>query len=436
MSSRPNILFFFPDEWRRDWTGLEDGVGIETPNLRALAGDGLRYTNAWCPSPLCAPSRACLASGRGYHRAGVRSNGDNYPASIPTFYAMLRDSGYTVLGCGKFDLHKPEYTWGPDGKHGIHEWGFSDGIDSEGKIDGIAAFQEGTPGPYLGYLEQRGRAADYVRNMRERKGPDAANLSVLSDEEYGDNWVARNGLELLEKADKDKPWFLQVNFTGPHPPFDITERMAAWYKSKGLPAADGPDIQTGNMDSSVVMELRRNYAAMCQNIDEQIGHCLGYLERTGQRENTVIVFSSDHGEMLGDRNLWGKCVPYTPSLGVPLILSGPGIPKATVDGPTSALDLAATFLAIAGLPVPEEMDSRPLWKSSRSGKTELLGRPLITAALEYSDYNWRAVVDDRYKLIQNGDGRLELYDYRRDPGERTDIAAENQSIVEKLSRAW
>jgi arylsulfatase A-like enzyme len=82
------------------------------------------------------------------------------------------------------------------------------------------------------------------------------------------------------------------------------------------------------------------------------------------------------------------------------------------------------------------MDSRPLWKSSRSGKTELLGRPLITAALEYSDYNWRAVVDDRYKLIQNGDGRLELYDYRRDPGERTDIAAENQSIVEKLSRAW
>ena len=138
-SDRPNILFFFPDQHRYDWVGTNPGVPVRTPNLDTLGERGVRFTNAVCPSPLCAPSRACLAAGKEYDRCRVADNGVNYPLDQQTFYGLLRDTpgaggadpGYHVAGCGKFDLAKAMHDWGVDGKRLLPEWGFSDGVDND-----------------------------------------------------------------------------------------------------------------------------------------------------------------------------------------------------------------------------------------------------------------------------------------------------------------
>ena len=138
--SRPNILLFFPDQFRYDWvTGNSNNIPVHTPNLSRLAGEGAWFRQAIVPSPLCAPSRACLASGREYERCGVPSNAVDYPLTLTTLYSLLRDRGYYVAGCGKFDLHKATEEWGLDGKRLLKRWGFSDGIDNAGKMDAVGS---------------------------------------------------------------------------------------------------------------------------------------------------------------------------------------------------------------------------------------------------------------------------------------------------------
>ncbi|TVQ18435.1 MAG: hypothetical protein EA382_17715 [Spirochaetaceae bacterium] len=429
----PNILLLLPDQWRRDWTGLPDGVGIDTPNIVRLADRGSRFTNAFCPSPLCAPARACLASGLEYHRTGVRSNAQNYPIELPTFYARLRDAGYSVLGCGKFDLHKPEYTWGPDGSHLLGEWGFTGGIDSEGKIDGIAAWNRSTPGPYLSYLSRRGVVQAYVDDMELRRGANslATHLSPLDDQDYGDNWVTRNALELLSEADQSRPWFLQVNFPGPHGPFDVTPKMNEWCRDTRM-----PDAVACDHDSTAVQRTRRAYSAMCRNIDERIGDLTKWLESTHQLDNTVVIFSSDHGEMLGDHDRWGKNRALTPSLGVPLVMAGPGIPTGqTVTRAVSNLDITATILSAADLPVPAGIDSVSLLEARGRLRTfDPTARP-ITAALEEGKNSWRCALDDDYKLVVHAEGTTELFAYRDDVHEMENLVAARPEVVARLERA-
>ena len=194
---KPNILLLFPDQWRSDWIeGLNDEIPLKTPTLKGLRENGTSFSAALSPSPLCAPARAALATGKRYHRCAVRDNSENLPLNSPTFYKELKDSGYSVLGCGKFDLHKPAFIWGKDGKNLLQDWGFSNGINSEGKIDGVAAYRTDSPGPYLNYLKDQGLAADYIQDMEER-GTMGTSVSILSQEHYGDDWVSRNGLSLL-----------------------------------------------------------------------------------------------------------------------------------------------------------------------------------------------------------------------------------------------
>ena len=165
---RPNILFIFPDQWRADWTALNKNLPIRTPNLVQLAKRGVWFQRAITPSPLCAPARAALAGGLEYDRCGVPNGRYNYPDGQTTFYALLREAGYHVMGCGKFDLAKPAWGWKIDGSSRLHEWGFSEGIDSEGKWDAMASGALAPSGPYMTFLEQRGLRRVHVEDMRRR----------------------------------------------------------------------------------------------------------------------------------------------------------------------------------------------------------------------------------------------------------------------------
>lgn len=424
---RPNILFLFPDQHRFDWLGTNPRIPVRTPNLDRLARGGVRFSNAVCPSPLCAPSRACLASGREYDRCRVASNKVDYPLDQRTFYSLLRESGYHVAGCGKFDLHKATFDWGLDGKRLLEAWGFSDGIDNEGKWDAISSGAEEPKGPYMAYLHRGGLAAAHVQDFMRRRqigGVVATFPTPLPEEAYCDNWVARNGLKLMERFPQDRPWFLQVNFTGPHTPLDITKRMEGLYRGIDFPQPN----ECLKLSPEQHVAIRQNYSAMVENIDRWVGIYLEELGERGELDNTLIVYSSDHGEMLWDHNLTGKSTPYQPSVGVPLIIAGPGVREGIVsDRPATTTDLTATFLDYARVPQPEDMDSLSL-KSILEGRGGA-PRDYVLSGLG----SWRMVFDGRYKLVRGiAEGAL-LFDLECDPFEEDSIAETSPVEFARLS---
>ena len=427
-SSHPNILLLLPDQHRFDWIGATPEIPVRTPNLDALAQRGIRFTRAFCPSPLCAPSRACLASGKEYDRCRVPSNKVDYPLDQTTFYTLLRDSAYHVAGCGKFDLHKASPIWGVDGTHLIHEWGFSDGIDNAGKWDAINSGTKKPKDPYMAYLHEHESADVHVRDFEKRRKAHykATFPTSLPEEAYCDNWVAENGLQLMNTFPADKPWFLQVNFTGPHPPMDITKRMDKICRDRDFPQ---PNRNT-KFDPETHNAIRQNYSAMVENIDRWVGIYVAELEKRGELANTLIVYSSDHGEMLGDHNMWAKKKPYQPSVGVPMIIAGAGVYRGVVsDAPVSLMDLHATFLEYANISQPADTESRSL-KPLLEGKTKG-HREYVLSGLG----SWRMVFDGRYKLVTGygKSGQPLLFDLQSDPLENTNIAKKADGVVHRLS---
>ncbi len=444
----PNILLVVPDQLRYDWTGLNPGIPVRTPNLNDLAARGVQFENCYCASPLCAPSRACLAAGVEYHRCGVPDNSLNYPLDQATYYSLLRDAGYHVMGCGKFDLHKPEPSWGVEGQHLLAEWGLSAGIDSAGKWDAIRWGMTEPCDPYTAHLHSTGRVETHRDDFGRRRevGTFAATFPTpLPEESYCDNWIAAQGLRLLAAAPRDKPWHLAVNFAGPHEPVDVTNRMDGLYRGIDFPQPN----RSREFTSAKHVEIRRNYAAMIENIDAWLGRFLAAAEERGDLENTLVVFTSDHGEMLGDHDLWMKRLPQQGSVGIPLVVAGPGVRLgATAPALVSLMDLAATFVDYAGATVPESMDSRSL-RAVLDGSSDS-HRELLLSGLD----PWRCVTDGRLKLIRGypggrlpggsdlpaypeGDARAQplLYDIQEDPFENQNLAQRAPSDVARLTAA-
>jgi choline-sulfatase len=467
----PNVLFLFPDQHRPDWIQGSPAIPVPTPNLLRLAARGTTFERTLTASPVCAPSRACLASGREYDRCGVRNNGEAYPLDQTTYYERLRDSGYHTMACGKLDLNTGELALGVSGKRFLDEWGFADGIDSPGKGRGFRAYLSAPEGPkdsYYAYLHAqdpqvaRRCALDYARRFdidpelvaqitdrrtwdeaekraeraRAAAGKDVApdgdggkndtqwrdtDPSPLADEHYCDNWIARNGLALLERAPAASPWLLWINFAGPHPPMDITTSMERRFRGPDR-VVDGfaqPHAYRGPIDAAHHLRIRQNYAAMIENIDRWVGVFLDTLEQRGELDSTIIVYASDHGEMLGDHSRWGKSVPYQASAGVPLLVSGPGVRAGhRSQALVSHMDMAATLLDYAGVEVPEDMDSRSL-RPVLEGKSDA-HRDYVLSGLK----DWRLASDGRYKWVTGFEkGEDLVFDLVEDPHEDRNLVA-------------
>ena len=428
----PNILFFFPDQWRFDWVGRNPDIAVRTPNLDQLEKNGVCFPNTVCPSPVCAPSRACVAAGTEYDQCPVKGNLDNLPVDYPTVYRILRDAGYHVMGCGKFDLNKgtctsESFAWGVDGQRFLNEWGFSAGINNEGKMDGLRCGREEPQGPYFKFLEDRGLREVHVDDFERRKNQ-ATFPTKLPDDAYCDNWIGQNGLDLIDSVPDGKPWFLQVNFTGPHSPWDVTESMTELYKGKEFP----PPNKSEQLTPEHHQEVRQNYSAMIENIDRWTKIYLDKLEERGELENTLIVYTSDHGEMLGDHNGWDKSKPWHPSVAVPFVISGPGVRKnAKCDLPTTNLDMTATFLDYAGLETPDGMDSRSL-RGLLEGKTDS-HREVVLSGLS----DWRMAYDGKWKYVEGYEDSPQLFDLENDILENNNLASDS-AHAEQVARlkAW
>jgi len=433
-----NVLLVLPDQQRADFVGFLGRHPVRTPHLDHLAARGTAFRRAWTPSPLCAPARASLTLGCDYDRSPVRNNADNMAPEGPSFYRQLRDAGWRVGTCGKLDLLKGYMDWGVDGRHTsdgvskLEQLGFTDGLDSAGKHDAITAYKRGLPEPYLSLLEQRGLATAHVSDFAQRRlqFPERSMRSLygnhhppiesyanvaptpLPDDAYADNWVGTSALALMEQmSGGGAPWFLQVNFPGPHEPLDVTAAMRSSWQGVEFDLPYGRD----NQDAGLQQEIRRNYAAMIENIDRWLGRFVDFLAQSGQLDDTLVIYASDHGEMLGDRNLWAKSVPYEPSVNVPLVLAGPGVAAAqVVDHPVSLIDLPPTVFDGAGLPIPASFDGVSLRKTLDSGA--MPQRAHVTSGLG----SWRAITDGRFKLIVGLDEelpqkQLEVGEFATDP---------------------
>lgn len=467
---QPNILMIFPDQWRGDWIGATSNLPLRTPNVDQLLTRGVGFGRAWTPSPLCAPARSCFACGKGYDRAPVRNNAMDNPIDVPTFYRELWNGGYQVANIGKSDLLKGGNAWGVDGRHvvdGVDRMsalGFSHGFDSAGKHAAEKAARDGCNEPYTHMLQERGLIPQFLDDFSRRKvgsagklplsdwltgaqtvPPDAyANVTPapLPPDAYNDNFVGQAANEQLKSFDGDKPWFLIVNFPGPHEPMDVTPDMIEGWETVDFPLP----ARRENGDEGLQQAIRRRYAAMLENIDRWLGIFTETLNALGQYENTIIVFASDHGEMLGDRNLWKKQVPFEPSMHVPMIIAGPEIKARGYmpDVPANLLDLPTTFLSFAALQIPEDWDGFDL-------RGFLYGEAPYPRAMTTSGLGaWRAICDGRYKLVVGLDmsqhqedlqyGTFDpsslhegqLFDLQEDPLELRDLWAAEEDVRERL----
>jgi arylsulfatase A-like enzyme len=425
---RPNILFLFPDQHRGDWLPYTDNtvdslglnkIDLRMPNIKRLMDNGMTFANTVSSSPLCAPARACLAAGVRYQDCKVEDNNVDYPLDKKSFYSVLKESGYNVGGVGKFDLHKKTMYWGLDGWiDDLDILGFTHAIDNAGKYDAVMSGKDTPKDPYMKYLHDINMADYHVEDMMSRGN--ATHATKLPEEAYCDNWLTQNGIDMIRNFDKDKPWFLQVNFTGPHNPWDVTSKMKEkWEKAEYPPAINNTE------DTNHINEIRQNYAAMLENIDRNIGLLIDEVRKRGELENTLIVYSSDHGELLGDFNYYGKTKAFRGSAHIPLIVSGLDVAKGKVSNtPVELQDLANTFIDYAGSHMPEARDSMSLKDILIEKSKE--HRPYAVSEFNRikkdSDYiGWKLYMDNHHKYIEWTNGEKELYNITVDPYETNNI---------------
>jgi len=439
-AKRPmNVLFLFPDQWRWDYLGCEPGgyggppAPVSTPNIDRLAARGTMFHQCRVNSPVCAPSRACLVQGVRYDRCGVPSNAVNTDESRPTYMKRLRDAGYHVAGSGKFDLFKPEFFRGLEGwTDRLGAIGFTEARNQSGKID---CARNGWPEPqdlYSAHLHRLGLMETHAEDYKARAagGPHGYFTSAwptpLPTEDYTDDFCGRMAEELLRGFEKDRPWHLWVNFPGPHNPLDPTAGRLAQFDG-----VEFPEVVEGEAGIDH-QACRRAYAACCLGIDDWVGRLVDAVERRGELDRTLIVFASDHGEMLGDHGRWGKSVPRDPSARVPLIVAGPGVPAGGHrEHLVELIDLAATFTHAAGVEPVEGWEARSLWPIISDAAAA--HRQVQVSGLG----DWRSIVDGRHKLLLRRGGDAELYDLEADPAERVNLAPDpaRASTVARLRDA-
>jgi len=438
MSNRPNILFIFDDQHRHDYLGASGASFLNTPNLDRIADQGVRFTHAATNCPLCAPSRMALATGLQPVRAGVLANDfGRAPHGLPTLYQRMRDDGYRVASSGKLHLGSTGMA-GPNGDPpGAYTLGFTHPYECEGKM---AAGHAPIPtGPYTHYLHEKGILDAFHQDYQKRieTGWARSNWdSVLAAEDFEDAFIGRRATEWIRDVPETHPWMMFVNFVGPHSPFDPPTEYADRYRNVEMPAVvptslDGkPEWvkrRDHGLDAGAVVEAQRQYCAAIEAIDDQVGEMLYALEERGMTDNTYIIFSSDHGEMLGDFGMYGKFAAYEGSLRVPLIVSGPGIEGGRVsDALVELIDVNPTICELAGLAPQVHIDAETfvpvLTQAADEHRTE------TASVIE----NFRCIRTRNYKLIHNYNDGFELYDLVEDPRELKNVVDERPDVFEDL----
>ena len=439
----PNILLVMDDQHRFDFIGAAGADFLNTPNIDKLAAKGVRFTRCVTSSPSCTPARIALATGLQPSTTGRFDSTSYLPKRLPTMYQHFRDHGYRVGLVGKADLAKADSFNGINGDRPCtFIWGFTHPLECEGKMHAARAGKR-LLGPYSAHLQSVGLLETFVEDYetRRKKGwiIDADHNSPLPAEHAEDAFIGRKAVEWLDDVDDDFPWFLNVHFVGPHDPFDPPDEYARRYTNAKmadpLPASgDKPSWvrdKTVTATSQQVKRTRQQYCALIEQIDDQLGQILQALENRGFAENTIVVFTSDHGEMLGDFGLYKKQVMYEPAIRVPLLIAGPDIAGNRIsDALIETIDINPTLAQLAGLPAPDMIDAESFADLLHPGSGQ--HRETVISELR----NCYCVRSQTHKLIHSINAEDELYDLSTDPSEEHNIANADPQTVRALRRSY
>lgn len=440
--SKPNILFIFSDQHRHDVLGCSGHPIVQTPHLDRLAREGVRFTETWCQSPVCQPSRASMITGQYTHRLNIFGNTGPLDPEWPTVMKALQDVGYETATIGKTHYHggpTRERVSSAEGPFDMRE--FEPFVASFGwdyvleEYDRYVHTSRRIRTPYIDHLEAQGVAQDYRDMIKSvfRLTPEhwRARTSVLPQELDLSSFLADRAMEWLATRDGDKPFFLKLGFVQPHVPLIDDPTWAEYYRDADitLPAQTsievpnpvwGQYIETLNrhsqvqmMDDDFIKNGIRHYLGMVSLIDQRIGDVVAALDANGQLDNTWIIYCCDHGEMLGEHRLWAKMNFYRGAVQIPLIIRPPGGGQGREDGGLTQLnDVTATIASIGGgsLPTCQGISLVPrIFSTNGGGREHLFSRYGSFAALR----------DERHRLTVDlqSDVPCELFDLVNDPGE-------------------
>ena len=418
--TQPNILIFMVDQL--NGTLFPDGPAdwLHAPNLKALAKSSTCFTNTYTASPLCAPGRAGFMSGQLPSENGVYDNAAEFRSDIPPYAHHLRRAGYQTCLSGKM------HFVGPDQMHGFEE---------RLTTDIYPADFGWTPD----YRKPGERIEWWYHNMGSVTGAGVAEIS--NQLEYDDE-VAYNAVRKVydyARGKDDRPWCMTVSFTHPHDPYvarkkywDLYEDCAHLMPETGPIAYedqdahsqrifDANDWRSFDLTDDMVQRSRRAYFANISYLDDKIGEVMEALEATHQE--AIIVFVSDHGDMLGERGLWFKMSFYEGSARVPLMISAPQMQAGRVDDPVSTIDICPTLCDLAGV----SMDDVMPWTTGQSivpqGQGVARTEPV---AMEYAaEASYAPMVSLRYGKWKYNRCTLDpdqLFDLDADPHEMTNLA--------------
>lgn len=406
----PNIIFLLTDDHRADALGAAGHPIIRTPELDALAREGVRFRNAYVTTPICMISRASFFTGQYERRHDIHDFSTSFSADAfaLTYPALLREAGYWSGFIGKYGVGNRMPTDEFDVWHGFPGQGKYETVDADGvpihltRLMGRQAveFVESAPAdrPFLLSISFK---APHVQDEDPRQFiPDPAHLTIYQDEVI----PAPGSAGTLDRL----PHFLQS---------DSTESRLRWRKRFATP--------------EMYQESVKNYYRLITGVDEVVGEIRAALRRKGQEENTVIVFTGDNGFFLGEHDLAGKWYGYEESIRVPLILHDPRLPGAmrgrVRDEVALNIDVAPTLLMLAGLPVPEEMQGRSLLPLLGKSPVEDWRQDFLFEHLFRHPRIPRSdgVVSGRYKYLRYIDQQPlyeELFDLQNDPRELENLA--------------
>jgi arylsulfatase len=421
---RPNILWICTDQQRYDTVRALGNEHINTPNIDRLVREGTAFTHTFCQSPICTPSRASFLTGMYPSTVHGCSNGNDYwSGAAPLVTKLLADAAHYDCGlAGKLHLAGAHGRIEPRGDDGYRVFHWSH--------DSRDQWPEGHA--YADWVRTQGHV---LAELRE-------DTASLPPELHQTTWCADKAIEFM-REEREDPWLMSVNIFDPHSPFDPPQDYLDRYDPAALPDplwSDkdpqaherlGPVDGAGSIDLGKSKEVLAAYYAMIELIDDNMGRMLAALEASGQRENTLVIFTSDHGELVGDHQLVGKgCRFYECLVRVPLICSWPGqIPAGAVsDALVELVDIAPTLLELAGVRAPEKMQGRSLWPLLTGAATEHRDfvRSEYYRALnpdapgrEHLEGSYATMIRDRrYKLVCYHDRAMgELFDLEADPGE-------------------
>ncbi len=441
---KPNIIFIFADQHRHDALGCAGNALIETPNIDRLAHRGVRYTNAWCQSPICQPSRAALITSRYPSELGVLRNfGPDMDPEWPTFMKQLQAAGYATANIGKTHYYAKGLVE-PDTEVDmrdlspqIAEFGFDHVVE---EFDRYVHAMEGVTTPYTEYLKREGAFELYrdqvkaIWRLTEQHWDGVT--SPLTKEQDLTSFLTREAQSWIGQQTPEQPFFLQLSYVQPHVPLMGDPEWAAYYQEVDIPRGPGArdfeneevwaaylswcgaHAQSHRLSDAYVLQGARQYYAMISLIDECVGSIVSQLEASGQLDNTLFVYSSDHGEMLGDHGLMAKFNFYRSSVQVPLILVPPGgCAPSTSDALVEVVDIGPTLIDAAG--------AEPLQNArGRSLLAEEAGHEFILSEIQKQSGRqvpptYRAIRDKRYRCTIETTTRTacELFDLQQDPDE-------------------